>query len=279
MKSAHSELSPRRPWVAAILSLVQPGLGHLYVGRPWLALLPPLLGSLLFALLYIGAVYVPQAPFNVVLPLLLLVLVWLAVPIHAALVAKRTGKGYILRPYNRWYVYAGFFVVTGMVVSPALLGFVRGQLIQAFRIPSGAMDPTIRIGDFLYVVKGPAEQRRPSRGRIVVFEAVDEPGLQVVKRVVGMPGDTLWMRAGALVRNGRPLEEPYAVHVDPQRSEDPVQRAKMKEWQKKYLLKTGADYAPDLQDWGPLVVPADSFFGLGDNRDASYDSRYYGFIP
>lgn len=272
-------ISPRRPWVAAVLSLIQPGLGHLYVGRPGLALIPPLVGSLLFALLYLGALYVPRAPFNVVLPLLLLLLIWLAIPIHAVLVAKHTGRAYVFRPYNRWYVYAGFYGVLGLLVSPAMLGFVRGHVIQAFRIPSGAMEPTIQIGDLLYVVKWPAEQRRPRQGRIVVFDAVDEPGLKVVKRIVAMPGDTLLMRAGTLFRNGRPLEEPYAVHLDPRRSEDAVHRAKMKAWQARYLVSTDAGYAPDLQTWGPLVVPPDSFFGLGDNRDASYDSRYYGFIP
>jgi signal peptidase I len=102
----------------------------------------------------------------------------------------------------------------------------------------------------------------------------------VIKRVVGLPGDTLTMTAGTLRRNGRELREPYAVHGDPTRSEDPEQRAKMRAWQRGHTVSVDeGSYAPDLQSWGPIVVPPDSFFGLGDNRDASYDSRYYGFIP
>ncbi len=102
----------------------------------------------------------------------------------------------------------------------------------------------------------------------------------MVKRLVGMPGDTLEMRDGQLYRNGKPVHEPYAVHVDPDRSEDPIQRLKMREWQLPHLATDDtANYQPDLQNWGPIVVPPDSFFMLGDNRDSSYDGRYWGFLP
>jgi signal peptidase I len=101
-----------------------------------------------------------------------------------------------------------------------------------------------------------------------------------VKRLIGMPGDTLAMEGGVLYRNGLRVDEPYAVHADPTRSEDPMQRAKMRQWQVPHLAgRDTASYQPDLQDWGPIVVPADSFFMMGDNRDSSYDGRYWGFLP
>jgi signal peptidase I len=101
-----------------------------------------------------------------------------------------------------------------------------------------------------------------------------------IKRLVGLPGDTLQMKRGMLYRNGQQLHEPYAVHHEPGRSEDKIHRSRMRDWQAQYLAGVSlGDYNPDLQDWGPLVVPTDSFFGLGDNRDASYDGRYYGFAP
>jgi signal peptidase I len=129
-------------------------------------------------------------------------------------------------------------------------------------------------------IGGTSTRTNLTHGSVVVFEAVDEPGLKVIKRVLGLPGDTVWMTSGSLHRNGRRLEEPFIIHSDQTRSEDPEQRGHMRSWQVAHTVALDTvSYAPDLQDWGPLVVPPDSFFALGDNRDASYDSRYYGFIP
>ena len=172
--------------------------------------------------------------------------------------------------------------------------FLRTFLIEAFRIPSGSMENTLLVGDFLFVNKLlygaevpftgkhlPAI-REPRRGDILVFDSVEDstPDLKVVKRLIGMPGDTLMMEDGELYRNGKKVDEPYAVHGNPAKSEDPVYRAKMRQWQVKYLVnRDPATYQPDLHDWGPIVVPRDSFFMMGDNRDSSYDGRYWGFLP
>jgi len=179
-----------------------------------------------------------------------------------------------------------------IVVALIVWFFLRTFLVEAFRIPSGSMENTLLIGDFLFVNKAlygaevplihkrlPAV-REPHRDDILVFDSVEEEGLKVVKRLIGMPGDTLSMENGELFRNGQRVNEPYAVHADPTRSEDPIQRAKMREWQLPHLVRRDpATYQPDLQEWGPIVVPADSFFMMGDNRDSSYDGRYWGFLP
>jgi signal peptidase I len=179
-----------------------------------------------------------------------------------------------------------------IVVALVVWFFLRTFLVEAFRIPSGSMENTLLIGDFLFVNKAlygaevpviktrlPAV-REPERNDILVFDSVEEEGLKVVKRLIGMPGDTLYMEKGQLYRNGKMVDEPYAVHSDPSRSEDPIQRAKMREWQLPHVVQRDtAKYQPDLQDWGPIVVPADSFFMMGDNRDSSYDGRYWGFLP
>ena len=165
---------------------------------------------------------------------------------------------------------------------------VRSLLIEAFRIPSGSMENTLMVGDFLFVNKTlyGAEiplvsarfpsVREPERLDIVVFRSVEDPSINVVKRVVGMPGDTLSMEANVLSVNGTSLEEPYAIRTDP--TTDP-ELPQMRGWQSRYLV--GRDpraYRPTLKNWGPVVVPADSFFVMGDNRDNSYDSRYWGFL-
>lgn len=192
------------------------------------------------------------------------------------------------RSFGAWLLDWAKSIAIALVVWMVLRTF----LIEAFRIPSGSMENTLLVGDFLFVNKAlygaevPFTGRRlpavrePERGDILVFDSVEEEGMKVVKRLIGMPGDTLSMVEGDLVRNGEKVEEPYAIRSDPNKSEEPIQRAKMRQWQVKHLVgRDAATYQPDLHDWGPIVVPPDSFFMMGDNRDSSYDGRYWGFLP
>ncbi len=178
-----------------------------------------------------------------------------------------------------------------IVVALVVWFLLRTFLVEAFRIPSGSMENTLLVGDFLFVNKAlygaevpvtgwrlPAF-REPKRGEILVFDSVEEP-IKVVKRLIGVPGDTLAMKDGVLFRDGKAVDEPWAQHVNRQWLAEPEQRDKMRAWQVPHLVGTRPeDYHPDLQNWGPIVVPADSFFMMGDNRDRSYDGRYWGFLP
>jgi signal peptidase I len=121
--------------------------------------------------------------------------------------------------------------------------------------------------------------REVRRGDIVVFLSPVEPGLYVVKRIMGIPGDRIHLRDGVVYRNGEKLEERYVIHS----SGDP------NPYRDNFPAVSPSDYNnvnPGWQiamrehiDGGDLVVPPDSYFGMGDNRDVSYDSRYFGFIP
>lgn len=176
-------------------------------------------------------------------------------------------------------------------IAVAVWLLLRTFLVEAFRIPSGSMENTLLIGDFLFVNKAvygaevpftgrhlPAF-REPVRGDVLVFDSVEEEGLKVVKRLIGMPGDTLAMKGSVLQRNGLAVDEPYVRHDNPSKSESPEFRQKMHAWQVRHLAGDTTGYLPDLQDWGPIVVPPGSFFMMGDNRDLSYDGRYWGFLP
>lgn len=168
---------------------------------------------------------------------------------------------------------------------------LRLFVVQAFDIPSGSMEGTLMTGDVMFVSKAgfgaeipllhkhlPAF-RQPRQGEILVFRSV-EGRFDMVKRLVGMPGDTVAMANGHLYRNYERVSESYAVHADSMRSENAATRRMMRAWQlSHYVGGHPRSYAPDVQHWGPLVVPAGSYFMMGDNRDDSRDSRYWGFLP
>ena len=178
-----------------------------------------------------------------------------------------------------------------IVFALAIWMVLRTFVVEAFRIPSGSMENTLLVGDFLFVTKAlygsevPLTHtrlpviREPRRGDIVVFKSV-EGDFAVVKRLVGLSGDTMAMAHGMLFRNGDRLDEPYTIRTDSSRSEAAAERARMRAWQMPHLASPPiTDYSPDLHDWGPIVVPPESLFVMGDNRDNSVDSRYWGFLP
>ncbi|MDA1080993.1 MAG: signal peptidase I [Gemmatimonadetes bacterium] len=172
----------------------------------------------------------------------------------------------------------------------ALFLVLRAFLVEAFKIPSGSMEGTLLVGDFLLVNKLvygaevpftgkrlPAV-RAPRNGDVLVFQWPMDPTKNFVKRLVGVPGDTLSMDHGVLVRNGKRLVEEYTQHVEP--NYDPA--ASDFGWQRGFLVpkaRAARAYRPSRNNWGPIVVPARHSFVLGDNRDNSLDSRYWGFVP
>ena len=136
-------------------------------------------------------------------------------------------------------------------------------------IPAGAKFAALRFGDSVDVVLD------ARRGDVVVHQVPTDTADRYVKRIVGMPGDTIAMREGVVYVNGVVHAEPYAHH-----SPDAVDHALPEfAWQRPYRLPQGAGvYRPTQFAWGPLVIPPGAYLLLGDNRDNSLDSRYYGFV-
>lgn len=173
-----------------------------------------------------------------------------------------------------------------VVVAFTLFVVIRLFVVEAFKIPTSSMEETLLVGDFLLVNKAlygaevPGTRmhlpalREPRRGDVIVFNPPHEPDKNYVKRLVGVPGDTLEMVDKVLYLDGRPLLEPYARYLD---HEGDVVYPGMK-WQSNYLIAGPPNYRASRDNWGPLVVPPDSFFVLGDNRDNSEDSRYWGLV-
>lgn len=189
-------------------------------------------------------------------------------------------------------------------VAPVVIVFLvaRVALAEAYRIPSGSMEPTLLVGDWLFVNKlrfGPhipftsvnlPGYAEPKRRDVAVFVSPDQdPSIRItpdqvapilVKRIVGVAGDTLYMRSGLLYVNGVPEEgkDSIPIATDGMNLEQPLFQ-----WERKFEVKGTRFGEPldklTLHNWGPLVVPAGHFFMMGDNRDNSVDSRYYGLVP
>lgn len=188
------------------------------------------------------------------------------------------GAGRVLRAVWEWS--------RSVLVALLLFLLVRSMGLEAFKIPTGSMEGTLLIGDFLLVNKAVYGARipgtdiqlpafdAPERGDVVVFHPPHEPGKNYVKRLVGLPGDTLEMRGKVLFLNGVTQDEPYARHIDVRG--DAVHPDM--DWQAGHLVASPGRYVPSRDTWGPIVVPHDQYFVLGDNRDNSEDSRYWGFV-
>ena len=156
-----------------------------------------------------------------------------------------------------------------IVIAVVMALIIKAFVIQAFKIPSGSMIPTLKIGDhilvnkFIYGTKLPFSDsiiiplRRPNRGDIIVFKFPDDEKKDFIKRVIGLPGDLVEIKGKKVYINGSPIDDSYAVHSDPM------------------LYPSGIQ---PRDNFGPLTVPQDSYFVMGDNRDFSLDSRYWGFV-
>ena len=159
--------------------------------------------------------------------------------------------------------------IEAIIVAVILALFIRTFVVQAFKIPSGSMKDTLLIGDhilvnkFTYGVKAPFVKKTiipindPQRDDIIVFEFPEDPSKDFIKRVVGIPGDVIQIRDKQLFVNGAPVNKNHAVFKDPQTFDGRIQ---------------------PRDNLGPITVPENQLFVMGDNRDFSYDSRFWGFV-
>jgi signal peptidase I len=175
-----------------------------------------------------------------------------------------------------------------LMVTVVIAIFVITFVVQAFQIPSESMENTLLIGDYLLVDKshyGPSgvwkwalPYQSVKRGDIIVFRYPVHPSQHFVKRVIGVPGDRVRMVHGRVLIDRQPMSEPYAVHkfrnTDDYRDNFPTGQYLSPSVEAGWYLQMRK-----LVEDGELIVPADSYFVLGDNRDDSLDSRYWGFVP
>lgn len=276
---SRKKIRPRRAWVAALLSL-WPGVGHVYLGRPWQAILAMAWASLLFAAVHGVVGYTAVGWGSLALYLLLLTLAWFGPPAHAVWTAHSGGL-LVQSTSLRRSAYV-LVAVAGVLLSSARSSLVQRYLFETFYCPSGGMYPTLRVGDHVVV-----HWRSPDAvavGDLIMYELAREggdtgPGTPTyVKRVVGESGDTIALRGGRVIRNGRPVATGPVDH--PERFDGDRAISVYEETQsgRGYLISHPRQLPWPSDEAEPVTVPEGAFYVLGDRRDASVDSRQHGVV-
>lgn len=281
-EESERRVKKRRPWVAGALSFLQPGLGHLHAGNPGAAILLyvcALLGLVLFGLVVVLSP-IPE-PFHVVTGIAVPIAVYLYAVTSSVRLARRQPADYRLRWYNRWYVYVLILLVVSLIPDTDI---IKQFSFQAYKMAAGSMSPTIAKGDHVlvnrlaYGLQAPGDCRidedwlswtcytstplievgQPRFGDVIVFRYPEDEDKLFIKRIAGLPGDTIEIRDKVLHVNGQPVEDAaYTRRIDA----------------KVYERSVNA-----RDNFGPVVVPEEAYFTLGDNRDQSFDSRFWGFL-
>jgi signal peptidase I len=236
------------PWIAALLTLLTPGLGHIYIGQARR-------GIALFVLVLVADVLVMFSLMGVLarfwmfaISLGLLLGLWLFIMIDATVRAARRQE-YPQYSYNKWPVYAGAFVVACLLTAvPCIYGANASSLghLGVFRSASGSMEPTLLHGEYFLADSTYYRSHQPSRGDVAVYLHPKEAGRHYIKRIAAVEGDRIAVRAGHAVVNGMVVAEPY--------------------------VDAGAPEAP-FANMPETRVPAGHVFVLGDNRANGADSR------
>jgi len=240
---------PRRPWLALFLGLCFQGLGHLYAGAPLRGAVALLLLMILLPSLTVVRAMLDFSRAGVLIGLALVFLAALVVPIDGALTARKRRYEPPAR-WNRVSIYALYAVAFTLMFPPALRWELDRSWFRNFKIVSGQMEATLLIGDYVTVDTRQSKLFPMRRGMIAVFRHPRHQEELLIKRVVGLPGETIELRDGILYIDRRPKQESY---VSPQYR--------------------------DHDDFGPMTIDAGHYFVLGDHRNRSNDSRSWGLVP
>ena len=260
METIPANIKPRRPWLAALLSLLSGSLGQVYAGHFRRSMFLWIIGVFFGLILALCFISLPLGRLGMTLLLLCVPAFTVFLVIDAFLLARRS-RDAPLKRYQRWWVYILLYVA--FIAGSNALAYVFKTFIgEAFVVPTRSMSPTIMAGDRIFVDKLWASSSRLQRNDVVVYRRKGPDSALYVTRVVGFPGDKIVIKNEQVFVNGAKWDDRHAVFEGP-----PVRRV------------YNVDHFVDIANYGPVTVPPDCFFVLGDNRRRAKDSRLLGPIP
>jgi signal peptidase I len=246
------EKKKRKPIVAAILSSLAPGLGQLYNGQIIKGII--FLFSLILLPIIMFQIGLHYSYYGLII-ILLIFMFFLLFIIGEAFFTAIKKKEFILKPYNKWYIYLLIILlINSIVLIPS--NFLTNKVLgfNSYKLPTGSMEPTLFIGDYLIANLKYFKKNELQRGDLVIFKYPEDPAKDFIKRIIALEGEKIEIKSKQVYIDDIPFPEGYKVHFD----------------NKVY---------PGRDNFGPVIVPSDHCFVLGDNRDKSIDSRHWGFLP
>jgi len=240
---------PRRPWLAFLVGLFFPGLGHLYAGDPLRAAIAAgFVFVVIIPAMFLVRVLLSWSAVAVIAGLVASLVLWFVIPLDGARLASHR-RDRTLSAWNRVWVYSVYAVLASALWTVTSMWWQEHLWFRMYRIPSGGMADTIFLDDIVLADMRTSRLFPLRRGEIIIFEFPTDPEVWYVKRVVGLPGENLELRSSHLHVDGLPVEESYV----------------------------NEDYR-GAENFGPVIVPEGHYFVLGDHRNRSSDSRVWGFV-
>jgi signal peptidase I len=241
----------RRPAIALLLSLITPGLGQIYNGQLKRGIILYLGCALLGPIFLLAGLFFTF--YGMLISLAIILALWLFVGFDAFIRAAKS-KAITPKPYNKWYLYLMVFLVSTFVIQPFVGSSIKNNIASSFKIPSSGMEPALQVGDYLVADMRIYKSTKPNRGDIIIFEFPKDPSKDFIKRVIGLGDEKVEIIGDKIYINDKLLDDPWGYFDS-------------REWLKGFPER-----------FGPVTVPKGSLFVLGDNRNNSQDSRFWGFV-
>jgi len=262
---------PRNGFIAFMLSLLLPGLGQVYNGQLKKAII--FFGLLLLFPLLFGLTRGATFFYGLLSLLVIEIVLRIYIIIDGVKYANRQKK-YVLKPYNTWYYY--LLIAIGML-AVLLIFDVKSVLgIQTFKLPTISSSPTLQVGDWVVADMNAYKNDKPGYGDIVVYSGPD--GQIYSFRIIGLPNDTVALVNNVVSINGQPGKATFLKDTTDNDSPASEFEEELPNGHKHLILKLKQPYDSAMTNISNIVVPPDSYYLLGDNRDNAADSRYEGFI-
>jgi signal peptidase I len=240
------KLKKRRPIVTFLLSIVSPGLGQIYNGqfkKGLFYLVGFSLATIIFSFLLFKF-------YGMIFYLLIMIGFYLFI-LSDALFGAIKLKAISFNSYNKWYIYLIIFLLSSVIISPLLSWIIKNNIARTWKIPSSSMEPTLLVGDHLVADMRIYKSEKPKRGDIIIFEFPKDPSKNFIMRAIAIGEEKVGIIRNRIYINDKLIDDPWG-HFSMPRS--------------------------PIEDYAPVKVPPGCLFVMGDNRDNSRDSRFWGFV-